>query len=44
MEARNRLLAPYLIGFTGQVPTEAEIADLRAYADALDDPAAQSEK
>jgi len=42
MEARNRLLAPYLIGFTGQVPTAAEIDDLRAYATALDDPARQN--
>ncbi|MEM1352656.1 MAG: TetR/AcrR family transcriptional regulator [Pseudomonadota bacterium] len=39
MAERNRLLAPYLVGFTGQHPTDAELADLRAYANALDDPA-----
>ena len=36
MEARNRLVPAYLIGFTGQIPTDAEVAALRAYAQSVE--------
>ena len=36
METRNMLMPAYLIGFTGKTPSAQEIADLRAYANALD--------
>jgi AcrR family transcriptional regulator len=35
MDIRNKLVPAYLVGFTGQVPTEEEVASLRAYASAL---------
>lgn len=35
MDIRNKLVPAYLIGFTGQSPTEEEVADLRAYASSL---------
>jgi AcrR family transcriptional regulator len=36
MDARNRLMPAYLVGFTGQSPSAQEIANLRAYALSLD--------
>lgn len=39
MEARYKMMPAYLVGFTGQVPSDTEIADLRAYARSLEDPA-----
>lgn len=36
MEIRNKLVPAYLIGFTGQTPTDDEVAALRAYASAMD--------
>lgn len=36
MDVRNKLVPAYLIGFTGQIPTDDEVSALRAYASALD--------
>ncbi|ABG30985.1 TetR/AcrR family transcriptional regulator [Roseobacter denitrificans] len=36
METRNRLMPAYLVGFTGKTPSAREVAELRAYANALD--------
>ncbi len=36
METRNKLMPAYLVGFTGQIPTEEEIAALLDYANNLD--------
>ncbi|MGZ2259126.1 TetR/AcrR family transcriptional regulator [Roseobacter sp. A03A-229] len=36
MEARNRLVPSYLIGFTGQTPLQSEVDALIAYARAVD--------
>ncbi|MCV3271815.1 TetR/AcrR family transcriptional regulator [Roseobacter sinensis] len=36
MEARNRLVPSYLIGFTGQAPLQSEVDALIAYARAVD--------
>ncbi|MEE4189330.1 MAG: TetR/AcrR family transcriptional regulator [Roseobacter sp.] len=36
MEARNRLLPDYLIGFTGRTPSQEEVTALRDYARALE--------
>ncbi|MFK7746422.1 MAG: TetR/AcrR family transcriptional regulator [Roseobacter sp.] len=36
MEARNKLVSAYLVGFTGQEPSETEVAELRAYAASIE--------
>ena len=39
MSIRNELMPSYLIGFTGKAPTDAEVADLKAYALSLENTA-----
>jgi hypothetical protein len=38
MEARNRLVPAYLIGFTGRTPSQEEVTALQDYARALENP------
>ena len=36
MDERNKLMAAYLVGFTGRQPSQAEVAELHAYAGSIE--------